>query len=105
MQKRFLKGKFMLYRRSANCPTHIIKESPKRGAVYYEFEETWVRPWDGAPSTNRCVCRRFTGKAYKFHDHITPELLEDSKAEREFSKKCLMLTVPTDFTYLRLTRV
>jgi hypothetical protein len=65
-----------------------------------------VRPYgDELCKHKRRVSQKATGRSFKFHDKVTPELLEDDAKERSFSRQCLLLVVPTDFTYLRLTRI
>ncbi len=104
--KKPLVANVTLYRRTAKSQTHVINESPSHGDVYYEFEETWIRHYgDELCRHKRRVSQKATGRSFKFHDRITPELMKDDKTERTFSKQCLLLVVPTDFTYIRLTRI
>ena len=106
MAKPPLVTKVKLYRKLASSPTHIVNESPMPGTVYHEFEEIWVRPCgDEACKHTRRVSQRSTGNSYRFLDNVSPELLEDDMPEREFSKRCLMLVKPADFTYVRLMRI
>lgn len=97
------------YRRSPDDPKHVLSESvDTREGVYHEFEETWERPRGDSPAQRRHkrrIAQRPTGRLFRFVDRVTGEYLEGRPDERARSRDFLVLTVPEDFTFLRLARV
>lgn len=98
-----------LYRRDRDDPKHVLSERAEvRGGVYHEFEETWERPRSDAPGQRKHqhrVAQRPTGRSFRFVDRVTGEYLEGRPDERARSRGLLVLTIPEDFTFLRLARV
>lgn len=97
------------YRRSPDDPKHVLSERAEaRGGVYHELEETWERPRGDTPGQRRParrVAQRPTGRSFRFVDRVTGEYLQDSPGGRARSRGLLVLTIPEDFTFLRLARV
>lgn len=107
MNMHTLRSTAKFYRRSPDSTRHVLSEDPSvRGGVYNEFEETWERPWgDEGHKYLRRVSQRPTGRSFRFVDRVTGEYLQDRPVERVRSRGMLVLTVPEDFTFLRLARV
>lgn len=95
------------YRHDRDDPKHVLSErADVRGGVYHEFEETWERPrGDKRVAHPRRVAQRPTGRSFRFFDRVTGEYLEGRPDERARSRGMLVLTIPEDFTFLRLARV
>lgn len=95
------------YRRHCDDPKHVLSERyESRSGVYHEFLETWERPrGDEMNKRLRRVSQHSTGRSFKFVDRVTGEYLEGRNDERARSRNMLVLTIPEDFTFLRLTRV